>query len=707
MDEVVLGLDLDECLDEDDALRDWARPFLAAAASYTERSPGGRGLKTIGRVRTDDLAQVRRLLGLAAGENGRTRQFGERVPGGHVPNVQLFLGDRYFAITGQHWTPSPEEVCVLSLGQVATLAALFGSPKRPAGSGNGARNGDETVPDDAAVHERLGVAFVGNPRLRERWEGGTEGLADATRSGRDMSIVAMLIAAGFSKGETRVALQLFAHGKMREEEDADAGERYFDRMWERSKATPPPSTPGTSTAPPASVIGWVSPTEDAVALAFAAHHQGCLVYDHTEECWFIWNGTRWLRDLRNRVFNDARELTRAVRDTLNKTRAPLAKIAFVAAVERACRADPRLAVDFSVWNRDTHLLGTPNTAVDTTTGASFPPNPTRYISRHTAVVPAPPGTPAPIWDAFLDEATRGDKEFQGFIHRAGGYMLTGDVSEEVLFFFYGPGGNGKGTILSVLMGILGDYALSVPIEVFTAASRVNLEYYRAQMAGARLVTASETEQQAVWSETLIKDLTGNDSLLSGRHPYGKPFTFRPQAKLLIIGNYAPKLRHRSPAMERRLRVTPFLNVPARPDPELKEKLKAEYPAILRKLIDGCLEWRQHRLGMPAAIKEATDSYFEQQDAFRRWLDECCTLLEQFTTKTGILLADFNAWARSNGEDEVSGKAFAELLDRTPGLRRIREAKTGNRMTKGIALKPPANYGQDVPDMDPRFGEQRD
>jgi putative DNA primase/helicase len=144
----------------------------------------------------------------------------------------------------------------------------------------------------------------------------------------------------------------------------------------------------------------------------------------------------------------------------------------------------------------------------------------------------------------------------------------------------------------------------VPIEVFTATDRVlNLEYYRAQMAGARLVTASETEQQAAWSETQIKDLTGNDTMLSGRHPYGRPFTFRPQAKILIIGNYASKLKSRSPAMERRLRIVPFTHVPKTPDPTLKDRLRAEYPAILRRLIDGCLDWQRERLGIPDAITD--------------------------------------------------------------------------------------------------------
>jgi putative DNA primase/helicase len=396
-----------------------------------------------------------------------------------------------------------------------------------------------------------------------------------------------------------------------------------------------------------------------------------------------------------------------VRNRLNKAPAPLAKATFISAIERLCRSDPRLAVDFSVWDRDADLLGTPNGVVDTRSGLILPPRPDLYISRHASVVPAPLGTPTPVWDAFLDQATQGDKEFQAFIHRAGGYMLTGDVTEEVLFFFFGPGGNGKGTLLTVLTGIMGDYHLSVPIEVFTAGSWINLEYYRAKMANMRLITASETEQQAVWSESLIKDLTGNDTILSGRSPYGKPFNYRPHAKLLIIGNYAPKLKGRSPAMERRLRVAPFVHQPKKPDPTLKERLKAEYPAILRRLIDGCLEWRHQRLGMPTVIKEATDTYFEQQDAFRRWIEERCDLYPDRYSKPSHLLTAFNKWARDNGEDELSGNAFGDLINRTTGLKRV--TVHGEKLIKGINLRPPPHRRWDPSDRDnnPPYGEQCD
>jgi putative DNA primase/helicase len=183
-------------------------------------------------------------------------------------------------------------------------------------------------------------------------------------------------------------------------------------------------------------------------------------------------------------------------------------------------------------------------------------------------------------------------------------------------------------------------------------------------------------------------MTGNETPLSGRHPYGPPFTFWPQFKIVLVGNHAPKLKGRSPAMERRLRVVPFNRLPATPDPDLKEKLRAEHSAILRWMLDGCLAWQRERLGSAAAIAAATSAYFEQQDAFRRWVDERCILDDKQTLRSrpGILLADFNAWAKENGEETASSNSFAELISRTPKLER--DKVNGVRLVKGIGLKMP-------------------
>ena len=235
--EVVIGLDSDTCLNEDGSPAEWAVPFLDAWGSYAEISPGGVGIKGIARIRLADLSEARRLLDVAESEKdqARTRVFGERVNGQHAPSAQLFLMARYFTVTGRHWVHSPEDVTLLSLEQIAKLGALFG-PKEQRANGTHREVGaedDGTAPDEAALREKLQAAFVRNPRLKERWEGGTQGLNDTTRSGRDMSILAMLVTAGFTKGETRAALCWFDHGKVKDEPL-----RYFGEMWRRTKAAP-------------------------------------------------------------------------------------------------------------------------------------------------------------------------------------------------------------------------------------------------------------------------------------------------------------------------------------------------------------------------------------------------------------------------------------------------------------------------------------
>jgi hypothetical protein len=258
-DEILIGLDLDACLNEDDALADWAMPFLTAMGSYTERSPGGAGLKCLARIRRSDLPAIRKLLDLGEGDRdqARTRTFGARGNGGHAPGAQLFLMGRYFTITGRHWPASPEDVYLLALGQIAQLAHLFGPKEQRASAppGAGQRDDDETEPDEATLRDRLGVEFVRNPRLKERWEGGTQGLSDTSRSGRDMSVLALLVTAGFSKGETRAALRLFQHGKLPDEEqDPKRGDYYFEQMWARTTATPhlnPEPPPGWEEQHPA------------------------------------------------------------------------------------------------------------------------------------------------------------------------------------------------------------------------------------------------------------------------------------------------------------------------------------------------------------------------------------------------------------------------------------------------------------------------
>jgi putative DNA primase/helicase len=70
-------------------------------------------------------------------------------------------------------------------------------------------------------------------------------------------------------------------------------------------------------------------------------------------------------------------------------------------------------------------------------------------------------------------------------------------------------------------------------------------------------------------------------------------------------------------------IVPFTHKPATPDPDLMTKQHAEWPGILRWLIDGCLAWQRVGLVRPPVVTEATAEYFEEQDTIRHWIEERC------------------------------------------------------------------------------------
>jgi putative DNA primase/helicase len=154
------------------------------------------------------------------------------------------------------------------------------------------------------------------------------------------------------------------------------------------------------------------------------------------------------------------------------------------------------------------------------------------------------------------------------------------------------------------------------------------------------------------------------------------FTYTPQFKLLIAGNHKPGLRNIDEAIRRRFHLLPF-TVHIRPearDPNLFDKLKEEWPAILGWALKGCLEWQAQGLNPPAAVIEATAEYFDDEDSFGRWLGECCVRDSMAHEATRDLYAAWSAWAERSGMSAGSEPKFRGLLKargfqskRVPGL----------------------------------------
>lgn len=423
-------------------------------------------------------------------------------------------------------------------------------------------------------------------------------------------------------------------------------------------------------------------SQEALALEFAEKHPD-MRFIAAWNKWFIFKGTHWQEDATREAFSRARVICREAARKANSANVAksLASSQTRSAVISLASDDRRMAARVDQWDEDLWSLNTPEGTIDLRTGTTHPHRPEDYITKVTAVAPDPE-CPTALFDGFLDKVTRGDEDYKAFLRRVCGYCLTGSTEEHALFFVHGDGGNGKTVFMSTVMDIMGDYHRTAPMETFTDSKNERHSTELAMLRGARLVTATETEEGKGWAESKIKQLTGGEKI-SARFMRQDFFEFTPRFKLMISGNHKPTLKSADDAMRRRFNLLPF-NVriaPEERDPQLREKLKREWPGILSWMIKGCLEWQDRGLAPPPVVIEATATYLEDQDAITNWVEEQCERdVNAFTSLSDLFVA-WQSWADVHGEHAGTSKRFSQKVEKL-GFQRAR-AHGGVRGFRGI------------------------
>lgn len=419
--------------------------------------------------------------------------------------------------------------------------------------------------------------------------------------------------------------------------------------------------------------------------------------------WVVWQGGRWALDAELLAEDIVKRELRALAD--EAVRAAGTSAAEMKAAEKFAlgisaawkvpqvmalvKSDRAVAVSADALDADPWTINTPDGLIDLRTFARRPADPDALCTKQTAV-PAIPG-PAPRWARFLDETTGGDTEVVAYLQRLAGYCLTGSTREHHLTFVWGAGGNGKSVFLNVLTGILGDYATVAGMDTFTASRSDRHTTEIARLAGARLVTASETEAGKRWDESRIKQLTGGEPV-TARFMRQDDFTFRPQFKLLFVGNHKPEIRAIDDAMRRRIQLVEFTRQPARVDPELGAVLRQEWPQILAWMLEGCRAWQQLGLAPPAAVQAATADYFATEDALGRFLLEDCERGDH-VEEVQTLFGAWQRWAEAGNEYVGTLKRFSAAMaargfarTHTPGARRAAFRGVRVRPTEGFETR---------------------
>ncbi len=391
---------------------------------------------------------------------------------------------------------------------------------------------------------------------------------------------------------------------------------------------------------------------------FVADHGESVRYCYPWRRWLVWTGARWGRDEAGQVHRLAKKTVRGIyREAADAEdedrRKALANHAKRSESETKIRAMVELAkserpVSPDELDADPMLLNTKSGTIDLRTGELREHRRETLITK-LAPVEYDPDATAPTWEAFLERVLPGE-ELRRFVRRAAGYSATGDTSEQCMFIHHGLGANGKSTFQEAVSAALGDYAMRTPTETLLVKRSGGVPNDVARLKGARFVTASETEEGRRLAESLVKDLTGQDTI-SARFMWAEWFDFKPTHALHLSTNHKPEIRGTDAAIWRRIRLIPWAVTipPVEQDKKLAEKLCGELPGVLAWIVRGCSEWMREGLRAPEEVRQATQAYRAEMDVLAAFLADCCQRDEDAEESAGVLWRAWKRWCEETGE----------------------------------------------------------
>jgi P4 family phage/plasmid primase-like protien len=290
----------------------------------------------------------------------------------------------------------------------------------------------------------------------------------------------------------------------------------------------------------------------------------------------------------------------------------------------------------------------------------------------------------PLFRQFLLE-TLGTKEKIDYMQRIAGLACIGEVLHHVFPMWIGPGGNGKTVLAALFSRALGSYAVILPPKFLVSGNEPHPEAI-IRLRGKRWAVASEVPQGARFEEDLVKQISGEQTLI-GRYMRENSVEFKNSVLMCLLANHLPSVPAGGGGFWRRTRKIDFTNIVKAADvnPRLIEQLlEHEGPGILAWMIQGARNvLADGRLNDPAEVMMSTYEYEMEEDYIGRFLRETVVAEEGMTVDRGALYSQYRQWATTTGLNPINGIKFGrEVITAFPGAN-----LGGGRVFRGIRQLP--------------------
>lgn len=277
--------------------------------------------------------------------------------------------------------------------------------------------------------------------------------------------------------------------------------------------------------------------------------------------------------------------------------------------------------------------------------------------------------PVQVVDDYLDNLTENDRTMRLFIEEILGHCLITDKefkgSFRKAFFFHGDGGEGKGTLLKVIKGILGDQNVTT-----MGIDQMKDERYLVTMMGRLANLGDDLQSSVVDLEAgkLIKNISSCDYIQT-RKLYEQSRDVQLSASLIFTTNHDIKSFEKTGALGERLNFIPMFNSVKKKDPWLLKKLTTDEARAywLRLAVEGYK--RLYKNGNFTTSQKITDYTIQQKynnDSTLMYVEDLGT--DDLDGRVArIAYEEYEAFCEENDLEVQSKKVFKQTLRSVLGL----------------------------------------
>jgi putative DNA primase/helicase len=326
------------------------------------------------------------------------------------------------------------------------------------------------------------------------------------------------------------------------------------------------------------------------------------------------------------------------------------------------------------------------------TGKLLPATPLLF-ALNAVDFPFEPAAPEPRqWLEFLEALWGKDAQSIAALQAWFGYCLTADTSQQKILLIVGPKRSGKGTILRVLIALLGGGNACA-----ATLAGLGTDFGLAPLIGKQLAIISDArlggriDLHAI-AERLLS-VSGED-LQTINRKHREHWTGHLGTRFMITTNELPRLADASGALASRFIVLRLKeSFYGREDHKLAGRLLQELPGILNWAMEGwrALQKRGHFV-QPASAAEAIRDLEDLASPIGAFIRDECMVGANLTVARNKLYEHWCAWCSAQGRDYPGTIATfgRDLRAAVPGLEDVRPRdEDGNRerLYRGVGLKP--------------------